>query len=217
MTHEAASATANMYQARLLFLQAQINPHFLYNNLACVRGMAGLGDTNSIRQMTTCVAEIYRYGSAGETTATLAEELECADSYMQIMKLRYENRYSLQLRVQSEAMDWIVPRMMLQPLIENSILHGYLDAHIHTGTVTVQADVKDNELLIVVKDEGCGFSSEAIAMLQGTSEIGQRQPHHLGIRNVRARIQLLFHDQARFEVQSNALKGTNVVITIPKN
>ena len=217
MTHEAASATENMYQARLLFLQAQINPHFLYNNLACIRGMAGLGDTNSIRQMTTCVADIYRYGAAGETTATLAEELECADNYMQIMELRYENRYRLKLDVQPEAMDWIVPRMMLQPLIENSILHGYLDAHIHEGTVRVQAAIQNDVLHVSVRDEGGGFSEEAISMLQGTNEVGQRQPHHLGIRNVRARIHLLFRDEARFEVQTNTDQGSEVLISIPRN
>mgnify|MGYP004596729585 CR=1 FL=1 len=206
---------AKQYEATILLLQTQINPHFLYNNLQCIRGMAADGDDQAIREMVGNIAAIYRYCSQSSSTATLAEEKDCAQMYMRIMELRYDTSYHLELECAKGTLQCLMPRMVLQPLMENSIRHGFKGRP--TGTVWIRAWQEKDWLVCTVKDDGCGMSPEELekARLQSYPyDAGETKRYHIGLGNVRSRIRLIFGESSGLYCNSAPEQGTTVTMKI---
>lgn len=204
---------------RIIILQTQINPHFLYNNLECIRGMAAASNQEAIRQITSKMAFIYRYCLKHDVQATMAEELACAQAYFEIIRLRYGDSYRLTIDVPQQQMNMMLPCMTLQPIIENAIKHGFSGkAH---GTISVYVE---NDLLIVEND-GCAMTDEAIAevnrqltdaSIRNVIAIPEGKAH-IGLINVSMRLKMLAgeEDGALF-LRSRSGGGLTVVIRYRK-
>ncbi|MDL2318102.1 histidine kinase [Eubacteriales bacterium OttesenSCG-928-A19] len=205
-------------RSHVLLLQGQINPHFLYNNLECIRGMAASGNERLVREMVSCVANLYRYSSRPEHTVTVHEELYCIGLYRRILGMRYDGRYTLDAEATPEAEGRAMLRMTLQPLIENSIRHGFEAGNRTHGRVSIHAYVEDDILRVVVSDDGQGMSREELDRFNALSVPagGDTLDGHIGITNVYSRIRLIFGADSAMRFASNAEGGLTITVSIHK-
>ena len=189
------------YEDRITFLQAQINPHSLYNSFECIRGMAAQGANDAIREMTTCLAQIYRYCCKGETRVRLEEEAGCLMYYRRVLELRYGGVYRIETEIAPETQNALIPRMILQPLAENAVQHGMIAPGKSRGTVTVVSAAADGRLILKVMDDGAGMDPETLLRYNSSIALHDDGTHsHIGITNVLRRLNMIY----RREDQENA-------------
>lgn len=217
-------------QAELAALQSQINPHFLYNTLESIRGYALIEDNNDIAKMVEALAAFFRYSiNRKADLVTLRDEIANIQNYMMILKFRFNNRFSLDLSIDDEdtkALDYFIPKLILQPIIENAIFHGLEDC-VEGGRVTIEVIETEKNLLITVSDNGKGMDSKTLQELnQRIRSMGQYSEDYrnenqrntgIALSNIHKRIQLLFGADYGLYVYSTPDKGTDVEITIPAN
>ncbi len=199
-----------LLEARLDALQRQINPHFLFNTLNSIASLVRV-KPKLAREMTVKLASILRaLLKDHDTYVPLREELAFTDDYLDIEVVRFGSE---KLRVEKEidprTLDVLVPSILLQPLIENSIKHG-LEPRIHGGTITLRSQLAGGRVTIEVADDGVGMGARPLSALARTGA-------GIGLRNVRERLEVLYGNQARFEVVSHPGRGTLVSIEIPAN
>lgn len=159
----------NKRQAQYLALQNQINPHFLYNTLESIRGEALIAGLDSVADMTEALAKFFRYTiTKVENLVSVEEELDNCETYFHIQKYRFGDR--LRLHVDCEAEDWEeirncrMPKLTLQPILENSIIHG-TELKIGTGNLRIQFERTENRLIIRISDDGVGMDEDTLAKL----------------------------------------------------
>jgi sensor histidine kinase YesM len=202
-------------RTQLNALQAQINPHFIYNTLDAIswRTIGYLGDENEVTEMIGKMADLMRMSmSQTSVMTTLRDELHCAELYVEIMQFRFWNRFVFHNEIDDSFLDTALPPFSLQPLIENAILHGGKDAG-HPLSIVLTARQQENVLEISVIDDGIGMTREKL------DEIYRRLEHEsgkgLGLYNVQRRIHILFGEQYGLFIQSEPQKGTQMMIRIP--
>lgn len=203
-------------QERIIFMQSRVNPHFLYNNLECICGMTAMNSYESIRSMTTDLADIYRYCNKGSIFVTLREEIACLEKFMNIYAQRYTDAYRLEIDVPEDCRNCRVPRMILQPLMENSIQHGFLECRREKGTIALSARREETgELVIEMTDDGGGMSEAALAQCNARATLdGTTQEGHLGVNNVKTRLSILYGDEGAIAFERRSPAGTRVTIRI---
>lgn len=210
------------YEDRITFLQAQINPHSLYNNFECIRGMAAQGANEEIREMTTCLARIYRYCCKGEAKVRLEEEAGCLLMYRRVLELRYGGAYRIETEIAPETRDALIPRMILQPLAENAVQHGMIAPGKPSGTITVTSAAAGGRLVLTVMDDGAGMDPESLARYNSSIALHDDGTHsHIGITNVLRRLNMIYRQDgpenagmtARFENRPSG--GLRITIDIP--
>jgi two-component system LytT family sensor kinase len=197
-----------LLEARLDALQRQINPHFLFNTLNSIAS-AVRSQPELAREMTVKLANILRaLLKDHDTFVPLSEELKFTDDYLDIEVARFgADKLRVAKEIDPRTLDALVPSILLQPLIENSIKHG-LEPRLHGGTVTVRSRLDRGRLLIEVADDGVGMGGRPASMLR-------RAGSGIGMRNVQERLEVLYGERARFEVVSSPGRGTLVSIEIP--
>ena len=155
-------------QTELTALQSQINPHFLYNTLECIRGQALMDDNLEIARMVEALGAFFRYSiSRKGNLVTLKDELDNIDNYMLIQRYRFGNRFSMEVIIDEEdeeAYNCLIPRLIIQPIVENAIFHG-LEERLEGGRVTIEVIVTEKTLIITVSDNGKGISREQLNKL----------------------------------------------------
>lgn len=213
-------------QAQYLALQNQINPHFLYNTLEAIRGDALSAGMRDIALITEALATFFRYTISNmDNLVSLEEELANAENYFAIQKYRFGDRVAMQVSIESgseSAVDFLIPKLTLQPIIENAIIHG-LEGQVGPGSVSVDIATDGNRLLIEVKDDGVGMSEDVLdeirARLVFPNASGNREDKHrsggIALANVNDRIKLLFGEQYGVRVSSIRGVGTRVDIELP--
>ena len=148
-------------QAKLSALQSQINPHFLYNTLECIRSEALLYDCDSIARMAKALASFFRYSiSKKENIVTLQEEFNNIENYFLIQSYRFDDKFSFEIRTAPEdrtAYSCLIPKLSLQPIVENAIFHG-LETKPDKGKVTIRVEMTETNVIIVVSDDGVGLN-----------------------------------------------------------
>ena len=154
-------------KTELAFLRSQINPHFLYNTLALICGMSTEGRSDDIINISQALAQILRYSIKGNEFVTFREELEIVKSYLMIQSTRFEGRFTIAYSISEEIMDACIPKMILQPLVENSIVHG-LEKLLEPGHLQIGGvhDASNDTLVIWVYDTGEGISSERLCQIR---------------------------------------------------
>jgi sensor histidine kinase YesM len=216
LNEEMVRVRLQAYEEHIIFLQSQINPHFLYNGFESIRGMAGAGNAAAIREMASGMAAIYRYGCKEQALAPLKEELACLERYVGILRLRHGERYRVQTDAEATALDCPVPRMILQPLVENAVQHGFINAGRKAGHVTVRAAKEGGALLLAISDDGAGMEeaqmarfSQGIAVREERGIPAQEEGahSHIGITNVLRRVHLLYGAGARVRFVPSAAGG----------
>jgi two-component system LytT family sensor kinase len=195
-------------EARLDALQRQINPHFLFNTLNSVAALAR-SQPELAREMTVKLANILRaLLKDHDTYVPLREELRFTDDYLDIEVVRFgADKLRVEKDIDPRTLDVLVPSILLQPLIENSIKHG-LEPRIQGGTVTLRSHLEGDRLLIEVADDGVGMSGGAASVVRSNGA-------GIGMKNVQERLEVLYGKHASFKVDSKPGRGTSVAIEIP--
>ena len=201
-----------LLEARLDALQRQINPHFLFNTLNSIASLVR-SRPELARELIVKLGNILRaLLREREAFVPLGEELAFTDDYVDIEAVRFGEKLRVEKEIAEETLEFVVPSMLLQPLIENSIKHG-LEPRISGGTVTLRSRLEGDRLVIEVEDDGVGVEpgrdvTEPVSGLV-------REGFGIGLRNVRERIQVLYGDDATVEMVSRPGRGTRVRLSIP--
>jgi two-component system, LytTR family, sensor kinase len=202
-----------LLEARLDALQRQINPHFLFNTLNSITSLVR-SQPELAREMVVKLANILRVLLRDrEAFLPLSEELRFTDDYLDIEVVRFGNKLKVVKEIAEDTLDIVVPGMLLQPLIENSIKHG-LEPRISGGTVTLRSRItEEGRLMVEVEDDGVGMAPEhdAASPVSGLVRPGTG----IGMRNVRERMQVLYGTLAAVEINSRPGRGTKVTLLMP--
>jgi two-component system sensor histidine kinase YesM len=195
-------------------LQAQINPHFLYNTLDSIVWMTEKGQYRDAVVMVTSLAKLFRISlSKGRNIIPVSAELEHVRNYLIIQNYRYKNKFRYSIDAQPEALRCVTIKLIVQPLVENSIYHGmeYMD---NDGEIKIRAYLKGDDLFIDVADNGPGIPEErAAALFDGSTPTGKGSG--IGLKNIRERIQLYFGKQYGLSLFSEPDVGTTAQIHLP--
>lgn len=208
-------------QLHFLALQEQINPHFLYNALESVRGKALCVGEYEISDMTEALGNYFRYLISNRSPiVTVESELENIRTYFRIQQFRFGSRYRLEIHFDTEPLEiqsCVLPKLTLQPLVENAIMHG-LEAREQGGTVSVHMTATARRLIILIRDNGCGIPPALLRRLnEGLLPPAESEVlHRIGIRNVSQRIELVFGKGYGIHLASIESVGTDVTLTIPR-
>lgn len=193
-------------------LQAQINPHFLYNTLDSIAWMCEVGRTEEAIEMVNALARLFRISiSKGHELITVEKELEHAECYLKIQKFRYKSQFRYEFKVSESCLGYLCNKITLQPLIENAIVHG-LDMS-DEGEIIIEVFEEDENIVMSVWDNGIGMTEEQC------EEILQKDIHHkggIGIKNVNDRVKIYFGEQYGITIFSELDEGTKVEIRMPK-
>ena len=205
----------SLHRAELELLQAQINPHFLYNTLDSIVILAESQREEDVVNMVTSLSTFFRNSlSRGEDVISLRAELKQAQSYLEIQQIRYSDILTYSIDVPEEMQDCPVPKLILQPLIENALYHGIKNRR-GRGAIAITGTEEDGDLLIKVRDNGAGMSPEQLTQLQS----GMYEEHHsgLGLKNVHQRIRLYCGEPYGLSFESEIGKGTTVTVRLPRS
>ncbi len=202
-----------LLEARLDALQRQINPHFLFNTLNSITSLVR-SQPELARDMIVKLANILRVLLRDrEAFLPLREELQFTDDYLDIEVVRFGNKLKVVKEIAEDTLDIVVPGMLLQPLIENSIKHG-LEPRISGGTVTLRSRVTgEGRLMVEVEDDGVGITPEWDDASPASGLV--RPSTGIGVRNVRERMSVLYGDLATVEINSRPGRGTKVTLLMP--
>lgn len=189
-------------------LYSQINPHFLYNTLDTIIWMAEFGESEKVIDITKSLASFFRLSlSRGDEMISLEDELNHAEQYLFIQKQRYEDKLEYEFSVDEEIIQMKVPKIILQPLVENAIYHGIRELE-GGGRITISVKKVDNSVELLIKDNGKGFSVDK-------NEKSDIKLGGIGIKNVDERIKLYYGKDYGVEIRSEEGWGTEAVIRIP--
>lgn len=223
-TNELINSTKK--HAEYLALQNQINPHFLYNTLEGIRSEALIEGVETVAEMTEALATFFRYTISNlDRLVSLEEELENIENYTKIQKFRFGNRLDLKLSFKGEKeeiLKLMLPKLTLQPIVENSIFHG-VERKIGKGTIELKFTKTSERLHIVVSDDGLGMEEEKLRelndRLKGTSLSYLKEDMNkrggIALVNVNNRIRLIYGDEYGVYVYSKQNAGTDVHVTLP--
>ena len=204
-----------MDQIRMEALQSQIQPHFLYNTLDCIHWQAVVSGNQDISKMVKALASYYRIClSRGKDIITLGEELEYTKNYLYIQKMRYEEILNYEINVDSHLESAVIPKLTLQPLVENAIYHGIKLSKKKMGHIRIKVTGDEKEIQIEVADDGAGMTEDKIAEVnQMITEYDEEFGY--GVRNVNRRIQLYYGKEYGLTYQKNQEGGVTVRILLP--
>ncbi len=192
-------------------LQAQINPHFLYNTLDSIVWMQERGQNQDAILMVTALARLFRISiSKGRSIITVAEELEHVRNYLIIQSIRFKNKFTYSIDAEPEALGLRTVKLILQPLVENAIVHGFSHFATDEGRIEISARVKDGCLVMRVRDNGLGMSEETVKTV-----LISRKAGGIGLWNVHERIALTFGDGYGLTIESELDEGTLVTTRQP--
>ena len=209
----------NLKKAELRALQAQINPHFLYNTLDTIIWMAESKKTEQVKEIVQALSTFFRISlSKGQDWITIGEEIERTKNYLIIQKMRYQDILDYQIEVDEKVTHFTILKLILQPLVENAIYHGIKNKR-KGGVIIVRArQNSENEILLQVEDNGIGFTPKKLLQLQAelnddSDEI--KMESGFGIGNVNKRIRLYYGKQYGLSIESKYETGTRATLIIP--
>lgn len=205
-------AKIKLQKTEMKALQAQINPHFLYNSLSIINWKALEADNEEISRITLALSTYYRTSlNKGETMTIAANEIRNIDAYLQIQLIMHDNSFQVIKEIQEAALSYSVPKLILQPLVENAIEHGLDVSEKEEKWLKISVCKEKDALIMAVEDNGMGMSEE-----QAKSIITYRSKGY-GVRNVNDRITLLYGEEYHLRVKSRQGEGCRIEIVIPVN
>ncbi|GIP54346.1 sensor histidine kinase [Paenibacillus vini] len=222
LTGQLVDASTQLYQSDLekqraeySYLQSQINPHFLSNTLDTIKGVAIVKGNREIFEMTTALSTMLRYSIKGKEEVTLGEELKIAEACVKIYQGRFPDKFTYTLFCPQEWLHISVPKMILQPIIENALAHG-LEAQ-GSGVLLISVETSEEGLLeIAVEDNGVGIPADRLEQL--TKLLAQKNIEsgdHIGLLNVNNRLHLKYGDPCGVRLYSREGSGTKTVLMLP--
>lgn len=203
-------------ESELAALQAQINPHFLYNTLDSLYWQATEADNDEIAESILALSQLFRLVlSQGKKEVTVAQEIELVSRYLQIQKMRFSRRLHYEINVADEVKSAYIPKLILQPFVENAIVHGFENVSIPCY-LTVTGSLDKGKIRFEIKDTGIGMRQDQI------DDIWEEEPAQYARQrigryaiNIKERLELRYHGDFELEIQSDVGKGTTVILCIP--
>lgn len=204
---------AHMAFAQIKQLESQINPHFLFNTLENIRIMCKL-DTAKADRMIVNLSSILRYSiSNAEEDVTVRQDMKNTEQYLSILKMRFNRRFQYRVDIEKEVMDIVIPKLLIQPLIENAIKYGFGDKEVLT--VEIRGYKSGDDLIFVCKDDGIGMEEETLKELKHTLSSPKNRSSHLGLYNIHKRINLKYKGGYGVAIESELNRGTTLTLTLP--
>lgn len=199
-------------KAKLKTLEAQINPHFLFNTLNSITRMAFLENSPNTEEMIYCLSGFLRYTlKQNEEFPTIDSELQNIKRYLYIQSLRYKDRINYSIDIADELLNYRIPSMILQPIVENAIIHG-LEPKVEGGNIHISSEIRNGNIKIFVEDTGIGISPKKINELLNTHT---ETPAGLGIHSSHHRLNAYFGSEYGLKIYGNKNTGTVVEIYLP--
>lgn len=200
-------------KTELKALQAQINPHFLYNTLDAIAWLCEEERHKDAVEMVNSLAKLFRISiSRGHELITIEKEMQHAKSYLKIQNFRYKNQFTYSFDVDEECLNYLCNKITLQPIIENAIYHG-IDRMVDEGKINIGIHQKGDRIIFTVEDNGVGMTEEQCEEILH-KDVGDRVG--IGIKNVNDRIKIYFGEEYGLTIQSELDEGTRVTISMPK-
>ncbi|MBR4430299.1 MAG: sensor histidine kinase [Clostridiales bacterium] len=204
----------HLRETELSLIQAQINPHFLYNTLDAIVWLIESGKNEQAEQMVTSLSQYFRsFLSDGKEIVTIEEETNHIRSYLEIQQVRYRDIMEYEINVDPAINEYKLPKLTLQPLVENAIYHG-LKPKRGKGVITVTGNTDGEKILLKVQDTGAGMDEEQLQSLK--TKIRNEDTTSFGLVAAYKRLKLLYGDEFDFDVTSEAGEGTTILIGIPR-
>ncbi len=201
-------------EAKLKYLQSQINPHFLYNCLFLIKNMASLDQKKSVEEMALLLGDYYRYITESDIKlVSLQEEMELVNKYINIHVFRME-RFSYQIRIPDEIKDVEIPKLLVQPLVENAIVHG-LEPKDSKGHLHITGKAEQQFIILNIEDDGVGIPDNVIEKIKATFTQQSSNKNGYGINNVYQRLIYYFGEKAKLTVRAKPGGGTRIRLCIP--
>ena len=195
-------------------LQAQINPHFLYNMLDMINWLALDGKQKEVSLAVQTLSKFYKLTlSKKNIMIPIGKELQHVELYVQLQNMRYEDKISFIIDVPDDILDYEIPKLVLQPIVENSIQHGIFEKESMEGTIVIMAWMEEEDIVFVVSDDGVGIRPEKLPRILAGE--GQGGGSNIGIYNTHLRLQLLYSEKYGLHYESVYGEGTEVTIRIP--
>jgi two-component system LytT family sensor kinase len=211
----AAELQAALQQSQLRMLESQINPHFLFNALGLISYTAIREKARETEEISYCLSDLLRYSLRNlAAPVTLGQELEAVQRYLSIQKMRFGARLRVELDVDETLRDLPIPRMILQPLVENAVVHA-VEPLARPVTVRVRAERLPDGLQLEISDDGPGMASETVEMLRSGSYVTRGGYDTVGLPNVMRRLQLEYDSRCQIDLDSQLGRGTRVAIRLP--
>jgi two-component system sensor histidine kinase YesM len=206
-------------EVQITALKAQINPHFLYNTLETINSIAKIRKVKEISQMTKSLSSMFRYSIKGDQDfVTLGQEIENVKHYISILNIRHDNKVGFELNIAEELLDYKIPKLILQPLVENCVIHG-IELKKEKGIIQIHAAVEENQLKLIVIDDGLGIPPDIHALLQAQLDNEEEMQDHLGkgigLLNVKDRLKLYYNDKYHLMLESTLGEGTCITLRMP--
>ncbi|MCL5071255.1 MAG: sensor histidine kinase, partial [Actinobacteria bacterium] len=207
-------------EAEFKALQNQINPHFLYNTLESIQMKAVVNKQPEISDMTAALGKLIRLSiSRGAEIVPIKQEIEHVGLYIKLQKIRYGDKLDCAIRFDEDIMELYSVKLILQPIVENSIYHG-LEKKLAGGRIVLTGEIIEGDVIIKIQDNGAGMAAKKLMLIR-RSMVGdgtyEAETTNIGVKNVHERIKLYFGEQYGLDIYSSKDVGTMVVIKIPAN
>lgn len=196
----------------LHFLQMQINPHFMHNTLFSIKCMVDMGRSeDACRMIDALNAMLKNILNCEQQLVSVQEEVDTLRQYTYILQQRYTNSFIFKFLIDDSCRELLILRFILQPIIENSVFHGFSNNK-KNGIIVIRVKETKEHIILKVTDNGMGMAEEVIQEIM----TDDKKKNHIALRNIASRLELHYHNQAKFEISSTVGKGTSVQITVPK-
>lgn len=197
-----------IHKVELKEMQEQMKPHFLYNTLDSIQALAMLGESDKVCEMVAALADFYRRSvSKGREMLRIEEELTIVDDYIKIMKMRFEDTFEATFDVQESCKKYLIPKLTLQPLVENAIHHGLRERADH-GQLHISVKEEGEKIHICIADNGMGISEETIKELEENLE--SHKGKSFGLRGTIERMAIIYEEDFMYEIKSKPYKLTDI-------
>ena len=211
-----AKAAEDLRIAEFNSLQAQINPHFLYNTMDMINWMALQGQTDEISHAVQSLSRFYKLTlSRKKGISTIARELEHVTIYVQLQNMRYHDSIELITDIPDELSEYQIPKLTLQPVVENSILHGILEKESKSGTIVITGWMENEDVVLLISDDGVGISPEILSTILSGNGKSQSGGTNIAVYNTHRRLQILYGKNYGLTYSSKPGEGTEVEIRFP--
>lgn len=217
LMEDQAKAAENLRIAEFDSLQSQINPHFLYNTMDMISWLAQQGKTDEVTEVVRRLSRFYRLTlSHKEGLTIIADEVEHVTIYIELQNMRFNNGIDFIMDIPDYLMEYSIPKLIFQPLAENSIIHGIMEKEEKTGSIVLTGWMENDDIVLLLSDDGVGIEQDLMPqLLNGTHHSAQSKGTNIAVYNTHRRLQILYGERYGLSYTSVKDSGTEVQIRIP--